>query len=484
MEPNHLKSNEIVFELLCRGLQPQDNQMLRRAQLRGQLRKERNEPSVSFIQPYDDYEKNVSQIEESLTDLWDLLNSENVTSLVCTRVNTRLLHLENRINLLKPSGKEQISKKNDFNTQLLTLQGLLIEHSESQIENDLSKLNMSAMPSNTSYVQQSTVRSVPVYKWAQICPQCEHQFTRSDNLKRHLKNSCKGVALNKVMKPKFENEAQFSSKKKSNDNKKDVIVNVRCNECQEDVLKAHYRGHLRSNRHKINACRFIDDEGVQIIQSTFQDRLMSYKLSPSNQHVKEFYRVSKRGKIYNKYANMKSTFKSAVSGHIASSKTKSKETETRHEKNFEPEDNAESCIRCMKYDNLSVAEFDQCWKACARYRLTQIKKLASTKSIMETWPFYKAPSGYCLIDIDYEICFDDSDGLILNWKKYFDILVKFLSSSGNVKDKKIKGLVEKVRDAPDLPENGKNAAIFWALHGYFVPTKLIVVKKDDKKINT
>ncbi|KAK4879576.1 hypothetical protein RN001_007722 [Aquatica leii] len=166
---------------------------------------------------------------------------------------------------------------------------------------------------------------------------------------------------------------------------------------------------------------------------------------------------------------MKSTFKSAVSGHIASSKTKSKETETRHEKNFailflEPEDNAESCIRCLKYDNLSVAEFDQCWKACARYRLTQIKKLASTKSIMETWPFYKAPSGYRLIDIDYKICFDGSDGLILNWKKYFDVLVKFLSSSGNDKDKKIKGLVEKVRDAPDLPENGKNAAIFWALH--------------------
>ncbi|KAK4877578.1 hypothetical protein RN001_010084 [Aquatica leii] len=149
MEPNHLKSNEIIFELLCRGLQPQDNQMLRRAQLRQQLRKERNGPSVSFIQPYDDYEKNVSQIEESLTDLWDLLNSENVTSLVCTRVNTRLLHLENRINLLKPSGKEQISKKNDFNTQLLTLQGLLIEHSESQIENDLK-----TQPSESEIIDQ------------------------------------------------------------------------------------------------------------------------------------------------------------------------------------------------------------------------------------------------------------------------------------------------------------------------------------------
>ncbi|KAK4873462.1 hypothetical protein RN001_015491 [Aquatica leii] len=50
--------------------------------------------------------------------------------------------------------------------------------------------------------------------------------------------------------------------RKIDDNKQEVIVNVRCNECQEDVLKAHYRGHLRSNRHKINACRFIDDEAA------------------------------------------------------------------------------------------------------------------------------------------------------------------------------------------------------------------------------
>ncbi|KAK4883926.1 hypothetical protein RN001_000197 [Aquatica leii] len=90
----------------------------------------------------------------------------NASQILITSQDETLLwdSQKNRINLLKPSGKEQISKKNDFNTQLLTLQGLLIEHSESQIENDLSKLNMSAMPSNNSYVQQSTVSKIILRK--------------------------------------------------------------------------------------------------------------------------------------------------------------------------------------------------------------------------------------------------------------------------------------------------------------------------------
>lgn len=59
-----------------------------------------------------------------------------------------------------------------------------------------------------------------------------------------------------------------------------------------------------------------------------------FKLSLINILLQEFYRVAKRGKIYNKYCNMKSTFKSAVSGHVVQSKSKTKEKETRHEKTF------------------------------------------------------------------------------------------------------------------------------------------------------
>ncbi|KAK4886924.1 hypothetical protein RN001_003195 [Aquatica leii] len=186
--------------------------------------------------------------------------------------------------------------------------------------------------------------------------------------------------------------------------------------CMDDNITENWRSWIgRFNKRPVY---FVQGNVLLHLSLACSHRLEQEILKRFPTEKLEFYRVTKRGKIYNKYANIKSTFKSAVSGHIASSKTKSKETETRHEKNFvmlsEPEDNAESCIRCLKYDNLGVAEFDQCWKACARYRLTQIKKLASTKSIMETWPFYKAPSGYRLIDIDYKICFDDSDGLILN----------------------------------------------------------------------
>lgn len=57
------------------------------------------------------------------------------------------------------------------------------------------------------------------------------------------------------------------------------------------------------------------------------------------------------------------------------------------------------------------------------------------------------------IDIDYKISFDDNDGLISKWDNYFDKLVKFLSSDGHIKDKKIKTMVDNVRKTPDLSES-------------------------------
>lgn len=62
-----------------------------------------------------------------------------------------------------------------------------------------------------------------------------------------------------------------------------------------------------------------------------------------------------------------------------------------------PENDAESCINALKFDNLTSEEFDNCWKACSQYRLKEINSVANTAAIFEKWPFYKKPSGFRLV---------------------------------------------------------------------------------------
>lgn len=66
---------------------------------------------------------------------------------------------------------------------------------------------------------------------------------------------------------------------------------------------------------------------------------------------------------------------------------------------IEPEDGAETCLRALKFDNLTSEEFDCTWKACSQYRLMDLKSLPTTTAIMEKWPFYKNPSGFRLVSI-------------------------------------------------------------------------------------
>ncbi|KAF5299869.1 hypothetical protein FQA39_LY11406 [Lamprigera yunnana] len=57
-------------------------------------------------------------------------------------------------------------------------------------------------------------------------------------------------------------------------------------ECNEEIPKSWYRAYLRTNHHKANACRFLED-GLHIIRSAFDDRLMSYRAIPLHEnHVK------------------------------------------------------------------------------------------------------------------------------------------------------------------------------------------------------
>ncbi|KAK4876673.1 hypothetical protein RN001_009179 [Aquatica leii] len=170
----------------------------------------------------------------------------------------------------------------------------------------------------------------------------------------------------------------------------------------------------------------------------------------------EYYRTSKMGRLYAKYCNITTSFKKW------SSKTK-------------PEENAEMCIKALKYDNLSSEEFDVTWKACCQFRLQFIKDHPNTAEIMEKLPFYKNPSGFRLIDIDFQASFR-RDGLLTNWENIFNKLLLFLTTENHIKDRNVKSTLVKMIKNNTISENGRNAALIWALHGYFVPTNGVIRK--------
>ncbi|KAK4881659.1 hypothetical protein RN001_004978 [Aquatica leii] len=96
----------------------------------------------------------------------------------------------------------------------------------------------------------------------------------------------------------------------------------------------------------------------------------------------------------------------------------------------------------LKFDNLSTEEFDTYWKACRQFRMAEIKTMDSTASILDKWPFYKTPSGFRLIDMDFDALYTTGDGLL---SKCNNKREQFLTSENNVKDKSIKGVLDYIQ---------------------------------------
>ncbi|KAG5891766.1 hypothetical protein JTB14_006954, partial [Gonioctena quinquepunctata] len=95
-------------------------------------------------------------------------------------------------------------------------------------------------------------------------------------------------------------------------------------------------------------------------------------------------------------------------------------------------------------------------------RFCGVVKLCQTEGIHNSKHFIK-------VDIDYEIAFGNGELLLNNWEKSFPNIVSFLQKDGHIRDRVAKALLEKsVRD--NCNENGKNASVLWAIHGYLVPS--------------
>ncbi|KAF5290340.1 hypothetical protein FQA39_LY14723 [Lamprigera yunnana] len=130
---------------------------------------------------------------------------------------------------------------------------------------------MSSSSSTTLNSNEISMRST--------CPHCGKGFSRKDNVIRHMRFTCLNVKKNKLEpkeQPKHRMEMSAKRKRENIDFSQHKIV---CPECNEEISQSCYQPILRTNRQKANACRFLED-GVNIIRSALENRLMSYRAAP------------------------------------------------------------------------------------------------------------------------------------------------------------------------------------------------------------
>lgn len=123
MEPNFLKTKELLYEILSRGATDPGVAESRRKTLRALLHREKRERSFSSIQSPFPFTQDVEEIRESLADITDLLSGTEVPSpSLLRRLESRLAHLSARINRLDPDDT-QAEEKKALACEVLSLEG-------------------------------------------------------------------------------------------------------------------------------------------------------------------------------------------------------------------------------------------------------------------------------------------------------------------------------------------------------------------------
>ncbi|XP_065217650.1 uncharacterized protein LOC135843631 [Planococcus citri] len=116
---------------------------------------------------------------------------------------------------------------------------------------------------------QSRHRSLKSFK----CERCEHEFTREDNYKVHVKHwNCT------LKRPASDVENIYPNKKMKSYSIK------HCQECNKDIDLNKYLGHLKSLEHK-NNCRFRTlNAKIEEIKSAFKNRIKTYRITPNESY--------------------------------------------------------------------------------------------------------------------------------------------------------------------------------------------------------
>ncbi|KAF5301420.1 hypothetical protein FQA39_LY02149 [Lamprigera yunnana] len=202
MEPNYLKIKEITFEIACRGRKPlSTNQDARRMQLRALLKREKLSKPIALIQPFD-WDKNISEITESIKDLEFSLTAKDIRS---AQIQSRLMHLDNRLTLLNPpvENADQTSLKQDLYGQFLVLEGMLDETMELR---ELSSAPLSVPLKITSTFSDLPSHINTVTTQAPIMVNDgEEALTETDTTKKDDKPECPLTITSKIERMEIKN---------------------------------------------------------------------------------------------------------------------------------------------------------------------------------------------------------------------------------------------------------------------------------------
>lgn len=167
MDPNDLKSFEIDYEILSRNLQLPTTQAKKRSLLRINLNKEKINKRTEFHQPYE-FSQNIDELSDSLDEISELLESDDTKKpkkLLLRRINSRLVHVENRISGITPTETEN-NLLEEFNDRLLGLRTIYQNLWDSLLEPSTPLVGQEVNNQSTvTSVATPKPNRVPVYKW-------------------------------------------------------------------------------------------------------------------------------------------------------------------------------------------------------------------------------------------------------------------------------------------------------------------------------
>lgn len=161
MDPKHLKTNELTYELKIRNLEPSGSVDSNRKILRGVLSQQNANRSFqeTISNPYA-HEDDSLEITETLDDLKKIITdfNGNQTEPVFKRISTRLYHVSNRINNLKTHDEDEDKAKKALHYRLLELEADL----DMKTSQSTSTPTQHSPPVNPMSPSRS---SIAPYKW-------------------------------------------------------------------------------------------------------------------------------------------------------------------------------------------------------------------------------------------------------------------------------------------------------------------------------